>query len=302
MPYDKGDFFNSCPGMLLLIYCGSITFILVNALIVGLIIGRLARASSRANQIIFSDKGSICCVRNRFYFLFQVCEASFFAYRPVVEANVRVYAVLHEQDPTSTDRAFFQTRVMRLTNPNDEMGGKLFLATPQVVTHAIDHWSPLFPPRALARPSYCEDEGKGYHFPGVVYRESDREVAMAGEGRPTAAVPPPTAHNGEGAEPKPAVGDSASEAELRAMQQEIRDHLSRSELEVIVVLEGIDPHTSSTFQARHSYTAQDVVFDQMFVPSLSVGRDGRAVFDWNAFHEQQPVPFNRRHLIFGAHS
>ena len=29
---------------------------------------------------------------------------------------------------------------------------------------------------------------------------------------------------------------------------------------------------------------------------------GRAVFDWNAFHEQQPVPFNRRHLIFGAHS
>ena len=123
-------------------------------------------------------------------------------------------------------------------------------------------------------------------------------------GRPvlTAAVPAPAAHNGEGAEPKPAVGDSASEAELLAMQQEIRDHLSRSELEVIVVLEGIDPHTSSTFQARHSYTAQDVVFDQMFVPSLSVGRDGRAVFDWNAFHEQQPVPFNRRHLIFGAHS
>ena len=25
VPYDKGDFFNSCPGMLLLIYSGSIT-------------------------------------------------------------------------------------------------------------------------------------------------------------------------------------------------------------------------------------------------------------------------------------
>ena len=37
--------------MLLLIYSGSITYILVNALIVGLIIGRLARASSRANQV-----------------------------------------------------------------------------------------------------------------------------------------------------------------------------------------------------------------------------------------------------------
>ena len=69
-----------------------------------------------------------------------------------------------------------------------------------------------------------------------------------------------------------------------------------------VVLEGIDPHTSNTFQARHSYTAEDVVFDEMFVPSLSVGKDGFAVFDWKAFHELQPVPFNRKHLIFGAHS
>ena len=42
-----------------------------------------------------------------------MCEASFFAYRPVVEANVRVYAVLHEQDPTSTNRAFFQVSAWR---------------------------------------------------------------------------------------------------------------------------------------------------------------------------------------------
>ena len=44
------------------------------------------------------------------------------------------------------------------------------------------------------------------------------------------------------------------------------------------------------------------VFDEMFVPSLSVGGDGQAVFDWTAFHQLQSVPFNRKHLIFGAHS
>ena len=184
VPYDdRRVFFNSCPAMLVIIYLEATAFMLVNAMIVGLFIGKLSRASSRANQIIFSDKASICCVRNRFYFMFQACEASFFSYRPVVEAHVRVYAVLHEQDPSHTERAFFQTRVMRLTNPNDELGGVLFLATPQVVTHCIDQWSPLFPPRA-ARPRRRRGPARrrGVSFPGVVYRMSDREVAMADEG------------------------------------------------------------------------------------------------------------------------
>ena len=87
-------------------------------------------------------------MRNHFYILFQVGEASFFNYCPIVEAHVRVYAVLHEERRTETaeggsanERALFQTRVMRLTNPNDELGGMLFLATPQTVSHRIDAWS-----------------------------------------------------------------------------------------------------------------------------------------------------------------
>ena len=57
--------------------------------------------------------------------------------------------------PSSTirqERALFQTRVMRLTNPNDELGGTLFLPTPQLVSHQIDRWSPLFPPDAFGAP------------------------------------------------------------------------------------------------------------------------------------------------------
>ena len=146
----------------------------------------------------------------------QVGEASFFDYHPIVEAHVRVYAVLHEeakqrvhrlpesagpispgthksdeelsecseggvaccgggnrtdspprdskesQGTTSSaagpsyERAFFQTRVMRLTNPNDELGGMLFLATPQQISHRIDRWSPLFPPSGFARHTAAE--------------------------------------------------------------------------------------------------------------------------------------------------
>jgi hypothetical protein len=117
-----------------------------------------------------------------------VGEASFFTYHPVVEAHVRLYAVLHEEARTqgrefsatgaadAPDRAFFQTRVMRLTNPNDELGGMMFLATPQTVSHRIDRWSPMFPPAARFNTSHEAHDGDAYHFPGLVFREADREV------------------------------------------------------------------------------------------------------------------------------
>jgi hypothetical protein len=120
----------------------------------------------------------------------QVGEASFFTYHPVVEAHVRLYAVLHEEARTqgrefsaagaadAPDRAFFQTRVMRLTNPNDELGGMMFLPTPQTVSHRIDRWSPMFPPAARFNTSHEAHDGDAYHFPGLVFREADREVAV----------------------------------------------------------------------------------------------------------------------------
>jgi potassium inwardly-rectifying channel subfamily J protein 9 len=68
---------------------------------------------------------------------------SYFKYKPVTEAHVRAYAVLHETHdphaatgtvarPGEPEQALFQTRSVRLTSPNDELGGMLFLATPQV--------------------------------------------------------------------------------------------------------------------------------------------------------------------------
>ena len=53
------------------------------------------------------------------------------------------------RESTSTsayERAFFQTRVMRLTNPNDELGGMLFLATPQVSAAALPYASNALSP------------------------------------------------------------------------------------------------------------------------------------------------------------
>ena len=67
----------------------------------------------------------------------------------------------------------------RLTNPNDELGGMMFLATPQIVSHRIDRWSPMFPPAARLNTSNDAHDGDAYHFPGLVFREADREVQTA---------------------------------------------------------------------------------------------------------------------------
>ena len=75
-----------------------------------------------------------------------------------------------------------------------------------------------------------------------------------------------------------------------------------SELEVIVVVEGIEPYSSNTFQARHSYMHSDVVFDAHFAPCMSVDADGMPRLDWGKFHAVCPAPFNATHLVGSSHA
>ena len=86
------------------------------------------------------------------------------------------------------------------------------------------------------------------------------------------------------------------------MQGLIREHIERSHLEVIVIVEAIDPHSSNTFQARHSYTADDIEYDRAFETCMTVGSDGQARLDWQLFHKTKEVPFNAAQIIGGSHS
>jgi hypothetical protein len=73
--------------------------------------------------------------------------------------------------------------------------------------------------------------------------------------------------------------------------------------QVIAVVEAIDPQTGNTFQARHSYSGDDVVFDMSFESCMQVASDGMAHLDWNKFHEMKDCPFNTSQIIgCGSHS
>ena len=122
--------------------------------------------------------------------------------------------------------------------------------------------------------------------------------------------------------------------ELLEMRTQLKAHLSASELEVVVIVEGIDPYTSNTFQvrlvpahssalppfshhhrsptavvrpraitqARHSYSGEDIVFDQSFVACMSVAGDGMAQLNWDNFHKMKDCPFNASQIIGSSHS
>lgn len=57
-------------------------------------------------------------------------------------------------------------------------------------------------------------------------------------------------------------------------------------VEVLALLEGIDCSTSATMQARHSYTADDIVFSEnvFYQPCVAQGEDGECVVQFKNFH------------------
>ncbi|KAL7530704.1 hypothetical protein ACHAXR_003634, partial [Thalassiosira sp. AJA248-18] len=62
---------------------------------------------------------------------------------------------------------------------------------------------------------------------------------------------------------------------------EYKQYLRESNVEVICVMEAIDPITSGTFQAIQSYTIDDIVFDVEFAPCVLADRDeGRKDIGW----------------------
>ena len=56
--------------------------------------------------------------------------------------------------------------------------------------------------------------------------------------------------------------------------------------EVVVLVEGIEPFTSSTVQARHSYSfGHDIVVNGNFMPCTFITKHGTTMVDFGKFHQ-----------------
>lgn len=91
-------------------------------------------------------------------------------------------------------------------------------------------------------------------------------------------------------------GRSCTDAVAGPSRQDLAEFLSERYVEVLVLIEGIEPTTSCTLQARHSYVVpDDVAWDMEFTDCCLMGSsDHPCAVDLSLFHELVPSGLGAR--------
>ena len=269
-------FFNDCDGGWIFITLQSLIGVILDGVAVGIVFTRMTRAQTRATTIVFSDYAVVRKVRGRLTLQLQVCEMR---KHQLVEAHVRCYAISRHfyrqgspaqgrsSGPAARRPVYLKTQYMRLSKPDDELGGVLLMGMPSVVVHDIDAWSPLLPSdwtTALQR----KDPSADYRYPEPLQRSVDT-INGNREDLTASKVP----------------GEKAKSFTLSSDEEDaIRRYWREHKVEIVVVVEGIDPPTSCTMQARHSYTVDDIAWHHEFEPCVYETDDGSAEINFSLFH------------------
>jgi hypothetical protein len=294
LPHGINSYFeDGCSSLQIIIYFQMAWSMLFNAFLLAFLYARLGRSETRGAQVICSSKALVSEVDGQVRFQVRLFDAD--AKHPVVEAHVRFYAVMkHRPVP----------RPLRLLQPDDDMGGMLFLSFPTVVNHHIDLYSLLHPPTTAMsmNPS------------GLVLREVDGATC----GRDDINCPVCGESYGtlerwknhvryqqivESQDEYPIPGTHLSldfkeieeQVELKASNDlnDLKAFFQNNVSEILCVVEGIDPMQSGTFQSLQSYRFEDIVWEKhsYFAPCMTVVEDKKSrkfQVDLDRYHDIVP--------------
>jgi len=280
LPGSTQAFFESCPLIQVVIFCQMTYSMLFHAFAVALLFVRYARSESRGNQVIMSQT---CCIRieeNRWILEVRVHDMD--AMHPIVESHVRLYA------RTKTNELV----LLRTLSPNDETGGMLFLGCPSLIRHEIDAYSPLHPTmlhkfRLPGTGLFLRDaDSRTGSIEQLVcpicsesYGDMDRLRAHVQFFQIT-----------EGKTGYPVKGSHQS---LKVTDFHVSNPPTHKEMkdsfpeEILVVVEGIEPLQSGTFQSLQSYKMEDVSWGGRFADCVVTGETtgSTVVVNLKAFHQ-----------------
>lgn len=306
LPNGVNSFFESeCGGLQITIFFQMTLSMLFNAFLFAFLFARLSRTDARGAQVLFSDKAIIEVRDGRWMLHVRIYD--FDSSMSVVEAHVRMYCVSW-RDYERQERDLVQPHLlqpMRVLRPNDELGAQLFTSIPTNITHEIDAYSPLAPLKLRRKVNYLGTAG-------LCIREADQSIGsrngvlcpVCGETYGTLDSLKRHVQYQQLSEEKDNFPVSGSHRDTSIMkpslferfnltEDDIREYLR--DKEIMVVVEGIEPMVSGTFQALQSYKLNDIVFGGRFAPCMSQA-NGRIFVDVDKFHIILPPNEGSVHL------
>ena len=289
LPGGSSAFFQNCSGIQVTIFFQMVFSMVFNATLLAFIFARLGRCETRGHQLLFTSKAVIRKDESgRMLFEVKVFDSD--SMHPIVEAHVRMYAV-----HCGTDRNYIPLRLLR---PDDQLGGMLITSIPTRITHHIDAFSPLMPPSLRHAHNVIDDHGLILREVDSYTGNSDAFVCpVCGESYGTPERLKKHIKYYAMTETHDDVPIQGSHRELSKRQikkiterpkvsyDDIFKYWNETNMEIVVVVEGIDPLISGTFQALQSYQKDDVKYGSKFVPAFTSNNE----VDLELFHKTEDI-------------
>ena len=267
--------------------------LLVNTFFITFVYNRLGRSETRSIQVIFSDKALVSIVDGQARLQVRLFDCD--SRHPVVEAHIRMYCVM-KQRPVP--------RPLRTLQPDDQLGGMLFLSFPSVVSHSIDMYSLLHPPvmTMLLKPNGLALR----QVDGFTANRNDVVCPICGESSGTFARWLNHVRYQQSSELQNGfpIADTHLSLDVREIEKEphskpikdievLKEYFKENVSEIMCLVEGIDPIQSGRFQSLQSYRFEDIHWEShaRFSPCLFVdkkasshGKDGTFSVDMDRYH------------------
>ena len=294
IPYAGNAFYEKDCSILQTITFFQMTLSLVfNAFFLTFVYNRLGRSESRSVQVIFSNKALVSVVDGQVRFQVRLFDCD--SRHPVVDAHIRMYGVM-KQRPVP--------RPLRTLQPDDQLGGMLFLSFPTVVSHSIDMYSLLHPPvmSMLLKPNGLALR----QVDGFTANRNDIVCPICGESSGTFARWLNHVRYQQSCERQNGfpVADTHLSLDLQEIENEphskpirdietLKEYFKENVSEIMCLVEGTDPIQSGHFQALQSYRFEDIHWESFarFSPCLFVdqkasshGKDDIFSVDLNRYH------------------
>ncbi|CAJ1929400.1 unnamed protein product [Cylindrotheca closterium] len=293
---NNGFFQNNCPSVQIAIYAQMTWSMMFNAFLLAFFFTKMANCENRSIQVVFADK---LCVNVRDFTNDKVIsdEGDEYAsshhdadevYRnsgvcvnvrcydidsayPVVEAHVRMYMI---------DKNL-KLHVLRIMHPDDDMGSMLYTSLPTEIIHHVDHHSPLAPSKFNKPPFLAKSHGMPFRAIDSATGNRDEIICpVCGEAYGTYERFRKHVAYQKMVEEHDEYPVETSHRSLEVpihiptvTLDDVQQYMSQNMAEIIVVVEGIDPQVSGTFQALQSYKYDDIAWDGEFVQCLHIDQN-----------------------------